>query len=68
MTKHSNDDMKHLIVRDLLSGLVAQEHDLGDDGSQLIQLLRAAGYQEPDELYYDLRSKESEQNDSEQHH
>lgn len=68
MTDHSKDDMKHLIVQDLLSGLMAQEHDLGADGSHLIQLLRAAGYKCPDELYCDLSAKWLEKDDFTQHH
>lgn len=66
MTDHN--DMKHLIVRDLLTGLMAQEHDLGDDGSHLIELLQAAGYESPNELYADLWSKEPEHNNSKRHH
>lgn len=68
MTDHSKADMKHLIVEDLLSGLMAQERDLGSDGSQLIQLLRAAGYKSPEELYSDILTKWPEQDDSTKHH
>ena len=51
MTKRNKHRLRPGVVDDLMAGLREKQNELGTEGSRLLQLLRAAGYHDYDELY-----------------
>lgn len=52
MTEKHNKQQQLRLVDELVHGLLAQEHELGHEGYRLLQILRAAGYHDCDEIFH----------------